>query len=414
MAVQTQILHRRGTAATWTSTNPTLGAGEIGYETDTGKYKIGTGSAVWTSLAYASILPSTVTAKGDILAASAASTPAALAVGNNGETIVADSSTSTGLRYQGHIEAGKNAIINGNFDIWQRGTSSGSAGYQTADRWYENASNSTTFARESTTVPTGSTYCFKMTAGATAQMWIQQAIETLNAVQFAGQTITASAQVQASVSTGMSLKVFYSTTVDNPVATGWTEITATSGGTATATSGSFTTLSGIFAIPSTAKSILMQIITTSTVASGVIVYVGKAQLELGSVVTTFSRAGGTMQGELAACQRYYWRYGGDQTYQILGYGVGYSTTDCYIGIKYPVTMRTVPSSIDFSTLTVQRDPSQSLYPVTALANLNNNGSGKDVFGLKATIGSASLSAGTPYNLLTNGSTSAYLGFSAEL
>ena len=53
MAVQTQILHRRDTAANWTSVNPTLAGGEIGFETDTGKFKIGTGSATWTSLTYA-------------------------------------------------------------------------------------------------------------------------------------------------------------------------------------------------------------------------------------------------------------------------------------------------------------------------------------------------------------------------
>jgi len=53
MPVQTQMQVRRGTASSWTSTNPTLAAGELGFETDTGKFKIGTGSAVWTSLSYA-------------------------------------------------------------------------------------------------------------------------------------------------------------------------------------------------------------------------------------------------------------------------------------------------------------------------------------------------------------------------
>jgi len=48
-----RLQNRRDTAANWTSNNPTLGAGEIGYETDTAKYKIGTGSTAWTSLAYA-------------------------------------------------------------------------------------------------------------------------------------------------------------------------------------------------------------------------------------------------------------------------------------------------------------------------------------------------------------------------
>jgi hypothetical protein len=52
MAVVTQIQVRRGTAAQWTSANPTLAAGEWGLETDTLKTKIGNGSTAWTSLAY--------------------------------------------------------------------------------------------------------------------------------------------------------------------------------------------------------------------------------------------------------------------------------------------------------------------------------------------------------------------------
>jgi hypothetical protein len=52
MPVQTKFQNRRDTAANWTSTNPTLSSGEFGYETDTGKVKIGDGSTAWTSLAY--------------------------------------------------------------------------------------------------------------------------------------------------------------------------------------------------------------------------------------------------------------------------------------------------------------------------------------------------------------------------
>jgi hypothetical protein len=52
MAVVTQIQIRRGTASQWTSANPTLASGEFGYESDTGKFKIGNGSTAWTSLSY--------------------------------------------------------------------------------------------------------------------------------------------------------------------------------------------------------------------------------------------------------------------------------------------------------------------------------------------------------------------------
>ncbi len=48
----TRMQQRRGTAAQWTSANPILAAGEIGFETDTGKFKIGNGSSNWSSIVY--------------------------------------------------------------------------------------------------------------------------------------------------------------------------------------------------------------------------------------------------------------------------------------------------------------------------------------------------------------------------
>jgi hypothetical protein len=57
MAIQIQL--RRGTATQWTNANPTLAAGELGFETDTLKFKVGNGSTAWNSLAYA-----TATAEG--------------------------------------------------------------------------------------------------------------------------------------------------------------------------------------------------------------------------------------------------------------------------------------------------------------------------------------------------------------
>ena len=54
MPAQTVIKLRRDTAADWTSADPTLAAGEAGFESDSNKLKIGDGSTAWTSLAYAS------------------------------------------------------------------------------------------------------------------------------------------------------------------------------------------------------------------------------------------------------------------------------------------------------------------------------------------------------------------------
>jgi hypothetical protein len=57
-----KIQSRRGTAAQWTSSNPTLSAGEFGFETDTLKLKIGNGSTAWTSLAYTGLTPTEIAA----------------------------------------------------------------------------------------------------------------------------------------------------------------------------------------------------------------------------------------------------------------------------------------------------------------------------------------------------------------
>ena len=47
-----RIQVRRDTAANWTTANPTLTEGEIGYETDTGLVKVGDGASAWASLRY--------------------------------------------------------------------------------------------------------------------------------------------------------------------------------------------------------------------------------------------------------------------------------------------------------------------------------------------------------------------------
>ena len=102
MAVVIQL--RRDTAANWTTANPTLAQGEMGVETDTSKYKIGDGSTAWTSLAYSSrpstaISTTTLTAKGDLLVATANGTVARLGVGTADQALVVDSSTATGVKW---------------------------------------------------------------------------------------------------------------------------------------------------------------------------------------------------------------------------------------------------------------------------------------------------------------------------
>lgn len=57
MPANTIIQLRRDTAANWTTTNPTLADGEIGYETDTRNFKVGNGTTAWTTLGYNIVAP---------------------------------------------------------------------------------------------------------------------------------------------------------------------------------------------------------------------------------------------------------------------------------------------------------------------------------------------------------------------
>jgi hypothetical protein len=59
--MSTQILLRRGTAAQWTSNGTVvLAAGEPGFETDSGQFKIGNGTLPWTDLPYAVVVPTDI------------------------------------------------------------------------------------------------------------------------------------------------------------------------------------------------------------------------------------------------------------------------------------------------------------------------------------------------------------------
>lgn len=57
MPVNTRLQVRRGSSSTWISTNPILYGGEIGYETDSHRFKIGDGTTSWSSLDYAAVIP---------------------------------------------------------------------------------------------------------------------------------------------------------------------------------------------------------------------------------------------------------------------------------------------------------------------------------------------------------------------
>jgi hypothetical protein len=365
-----------------------------------------------------------VDAKGDLIAASAADTPARLAVGNNGETLVADSSTSTGLRYQGSQVAGKNLLVNGNFDIWQRGTSFANPAGYFADRFTTLASVSNiTFSQQTTGAPAGSRYILRATAtGASAYSTVCQMIETAQVEMLQGSTATYSVKLRVNSTfnaTGLILKLQKSATADAGTGATWTDISTTSialaslpttAGTSTATyyQGTITA-----AIPSdgTANSLRVIVDFNGGSASGSIVEYSQFMLELGSVPTTFMRAGGTIQGELAACQRYYFRATPGGTYSNYGFAIAASTTIADVILALPVPMRIAPTTLDTSNIAI--NDGTTYYGTGAWTVPASTASPIFLTG-RYTHGSAVFTAAKIYLLSNNNNVAAYFGASAEL
>ncbi len=355
---------------------------------------------------------SPLTAKGDLFTYS--TTQARLAVGNDGETIVADSAATTGLRYQANFAAGKNKIINGAFDIWQRGTSftTGNAAYvYTADRWltYFYGNNTSSVTQQTFTPGTAPVSGYegqffgRFNSTNTANFFSYR-IEDVRTL--AGQTATFS---------------FWAKSNSNQTITATVSQNFGSGGSATVASvisgspaltTSWQRFSYTAAIPSisgktvgTSSYVLLEFVGAINNA----VDIWGVQLEAGSVATPFQTATGTIQGELAACQRYYWRSGGDSGYQPFGLGRATATTTATMLINNPVPMRVAPTSLDFANLGL----GDFVSVASGITGLTLDYAGKTTSTVNATGGS-DLTSGTLMVIRANNSTSAYIGMSAEL
>ena len=307
------------------------------------------------------VVPTALLAKGDIFVATGNGAYTRLAAGNNGETLYADSTTSTGLRWQGNYSGSKNAIINGGMDIWQRGTSFTNVNVNNfnADRFLINrAGDENGFnVSRSTDVPDGFVYSLKWQRASgnssATNSTLYYGLESLDSYRFRGQTATLSfyAKKGTNYSGGsLSLAIGSGTATDaRPYL--YTSTAATSGGVVLNTTWTRYTLTGTFASNITQAFFAMSWTPSATTAGADdSVYITGIQLELGSVATPFSRAGGTIQGELAACQRYYYKspemsvIPGAATYSgIVRAGTNSSGTRWLGTFSLPVTMRTSPS-----------------------------------------------------------------------
>ena len=133
-------------AARTTALASVLAEGMVTYLKDTDVVEIYTGAA-WVSLDDPNAIQnSIVTAKGDIIGASAASTPTKLAVGTTGQILTVDSTTATGLKW---------ATASGGFPAWTSYTptvtsTSGSITSYTAIGWYSQSGKTVVYAGKAT------------------------------------------------------------------------------------------------------------------------------------------------------------------------------------------------------------------------------------------------------------------------
>ena len=319
--------------------------------------------------------------------------------------------------------AGKNKIINGDFGVWQRGTTFTAIGSNAfgPDRYRIgfDGTGVRTVSQQTFTAGTapvagyeGRFFCrVNQTTAGTGGTFnlLVQPIEDVRT--FAGQTVVLSfwAKADASRTITTNINQYFgsggspSGNVTNQsgnlsLTTSWTRFTysVTLGSLSGKTIGTNndSSLQVLFNLP---------LNTLSTID------IWGVQLEAGSTATAFQTATGTIQGELAACQRYYNRYTAPVAITPWVMGACTSGTQANFYFQLPVTMRTNPSVLDYSTIALA-EFGGGLFTVTnAVIGYASN---KTV--TVTTTVSGGQVQGRPMQLLDNSSTSGFIGFSAEL
>jgi hypothetical protein len=284
------------------------------------------------------------------------------------------------------VVAGKNVVINGALDVWQRNTSFPTLGglIYTADRWQAySASNAISVYRQTSGL-TGIMYNARVQRNSgttsTAVNYFAQSLESKDSIRFANQPVTFSFYARAganfsSASNALAVGLTSGTGTDENWYNGYAGYSNFIVGTATLTT-SWQRFTFTGTAPSNTNELAIYFSNTPVGTAGANDYfeITGIQVEQGLTVTPFSRAGGTYQNELAACQRYY-----QKTYS-QGTNPGVTLRQGAIGIipagvggegmghhPFPVVMRTTPSYTFYSTNT---GASGNIYNASANADVS--------------------------------------------
>lgn len=279
--------------------------------------------------------------------------------------------------------AGKNLVVNGGFDFWQRTATPETSAHSTAggyiaDRWCPHQFQEGRISR--TTIPVGSgpssQYAIRVSSSTVAsvsygtRMVTSQKIESLNVIPLRGKRVTLSFWIRFSNSNFASsanstdstysafgyMIGYHTTTTDAPTFStaldSQTSFDLANNNSSGSLPTSWTKMEISSTVPNNANNILVRFgfgaLGSSATMDQYWYEVSDVQLEQGSTATPFSRAGGDIQGELAKCQRYFQSSFPTGTApannvatgmifaQIPGNGMSH-------GFMFPVPMRATPS-----------------------------------------------------------------------
>ena len=248
----------------------------------------------------------------------------------------------------------RNKILNGDFQVWQRGTTftdpTGPGNMYCADRWAAFRSAWTagiTVTQQSTQTNSKSIRVQRNSGNAsTADMKLSQSFETIEVKKLAGKTVTLQFDVFkgadfSAASSILQVQVVWGTGADGNLGTGFTNTNGATVNqviTSTNTQYALTTT-----IPANATQLAVSFNYTPVGAAGAADYfeITDVQLEEGSIATPFERR--PYGFELALCQRYFVRLVDKTGNHSIGNGVAISATGMQLQRFLGVEMRIAPA-----------------------------------------------------------------------
>ena len=329
----------------------------------------------------------------------------------------------------------RNFVVNGNYDVWQRGTSfnptsatSTTGANYGADRWQflQATTNASGFTRQAitSTDPAGYNYFLRVqrvaASGTTTAFTVQTSFESQNIQTVRGKYVTFSFWARAganysATSSYLVSDIVTGTGTDNTVGNFTTNTVAATANNVLTTSWKRFTLTTSAALATTITQLGVRFVFTPVGTAG-----AADNFDITGVMLETGTAPSDVEfrdfgEEIRRCQRYYYRLGpyasGTQRF---GSGIITTTSTANILTQFPVTMRSVPTAIEQSG-TVGNYGVANLNVTTACITTVPTFSNASIDNATTTFTTgATLVAGQACAGVNNSTTTAYLGWSAEL